>query len=181
MDERIVYFEKPGRENTAEVLKLVKERAKARGIRRIVLASTRGDTARAAAEAFAGTGLQIVAVPWQFHLRDEQQRFPQELVASLQAQGHRVHFGTMLFHTGELYGVQTPTVMANLLRTFCQGAKVCIEIIMMATDGGCLEPGEKVIAVAGSGGGADTAFVATAAPSTKLGVLRIHEIICKPM
>jgi len=39
-----------GKENTLEVLRLVKERAQARGISKIVLASTRGDTARAAAD-----------------------------------------------------------------------------------------------------------------------------------
>jgi len=51
----------------------------------------------------------------------------------------------------------------------------------MACDGGCIRIGEKVIAVAGTGSGADTAVVATAAPSTKLASLRVHEIICKPI
>jgi len=181
MEEQIVYFEKTGKENTAQVLALVKKRAATRGIKRIVLASTRGDTARAAADAFEGTALQMVVIPWQFFFKQDQaQPFPRELVTTLQGKGHRVHFGTMLFHTGDLYGIQTPTVMANLLRIFGQGIKVCVEIIMMAADGGCVEQGEKVIAVAGSGGGADTAVVATAAPSTRMAALRIHEIICKP-
>ena len=52
---------------------------------------------------------------------------------------------------------------------------------MMACDGGCIGIGEKVIAVAGTGSGADTAVLATAAPSTKITSLRIHEIICKPI
>ncbi len=182
MEERIVYFEKAGKENTAQVLALVKDRARARGIKKIVLASTRGGTALAAAEALEGTGLQMTVVPWQYHFRQEQaQPFPQEVVITLQGKGHRVHFGTMLFHTGDLYGIQTPTVMANVLRTFGQGTKVCVEITMMATDGGCLEAGEKVIAVAGSGGGSDTALVVSAAPSTHLSGLHIHEIICKPL
>jgi uncharacterized protein len=51
----------------------------------------------------------------------------------------------------------------------------------MATDGGCFEPGEKIIAVAGTGAGADTAIVVSAAPSGKLSMLRVHEIICKPL
>ena len=42
MEEKIVYFEKPGKENTAEVIKLVLERAKIRNINRIVLASAGG-------------------------------------------------------------------------------------------------------------------------------------------
>jgi len=180
MKEQIVYFEKPGRENTTEVIGLVKERARARGISKVVLASTRGGTAKAAAEAFEGTDLHLVVVPWQFGFGD-QQPFPQELVAELERKGHRVHFGTMLFHTEDLYGTSTPKVMANLLRIFGQGIKVCVEIIMMACDGGCIEQGEKIIAIAGSGGGADTAAVASAAPSNKMAALRIHEIICKPL
>jgi hypothetical protein len=180
MEERIVYFEKSGQENTKDVIGLVKDRAGTRGITKIVLASTRGDTARAAAEAFQGTDLHIVVIPWQFGF-GESQPFPQGLVTELRAKGHRVHFGTMLFHTEDLYGMETPRAMANLLRILGQGMKVCVEIIMMATDGGCIEPGEKVIAVAGSGSGADTAVVASAAPSTKIKALRIHEIICKPL
>jgi hypothetical protein len=39
----------------------------------------------------------------------------------------------------------------------------------MACDGGCIRIGEKVIAVAGTGSGADTALVATAAPTSRLG------------
>jgi hypothetical protein len=180
MEEKITYFEEKGKINTPQVLSLAKERAQARGIGRIVLASTRGETARAAAEAFRGTELQLVVIPWQYGFGDAQP-FPAELVTELEGNGHRVHFGTMLFHTEELYGMKTPQVMANLLRIFGQGTKVCVEIIMMACDGGCVDEGETVIAVAGSASGADTAVVATAAPSNKLTRLRVHEIVCKPL
>lgn len=180
MEEKIVYFEKPGKENTPLVLSLVKERARARAIKRVVLASTRGETARAFLEALEGLGLELVVIPWQFGFR-ETHPFPQELVTEIEEKGHQVHFGTMLFHTEDLYGIKTPHVMANLLRIFGQGTKVCVEIIMMSCDGGCIEAGEIVIAVAGTAGGADTAVVATAAPSTRLTRLRIHEIICKPL
>ena len=180
MEEKIIYFERSGNENTADVIRLVKERAQARRIKKVVVASTRGETARAAAKAIEGTGLHLVVIPWQYGFRDTQP-FPPELVAELQEKGHRVHFGTMLFHTEDLYGNRTPQVMANLLRIFGQGIKVCVEIIMMACDGGCVDIGEKVIAVAGTGGGANTAIVATASPSTKMTGLRVHEIICKPL
>jgi uncharacterized protein len=180
MEETIVYFDKPGKDNTAEVLQLVQQRAAARGIKRVVLASTRGDTARAAAATWDGSGLQIVIVPWQYGFRDVQP-FPPDAVVELRGKGHQVHFGTMLFHTEGFYGTDIPTVMANLLRIFGQGIKVCVETILMACDGGCVEQGESVIAVAGSGAGADTAVVATASTSTNLKTLRIHEVICKPL
>ena len=181
MESRTIYFEKPGKINTSQVLSLVKERADATGIRKIVLASTRGATAREFAKVFAGTDVQLVVIPWQYGFKNQPQPFPTELATELRGEGHRVHFGTMLFHTEGFYGVGAPTVMANLLRIFGQGIKVCVEIILMACDGGCIEADETVIAVAGTVTGADTAVVATAAPTTRLARLRVHEILCKPL
>ncbi len=180
MEEKIVYYEKPGKDNTDETLTLVAERAQARGISRVVLASTRGDTARAALAAFGGTDVRLVVIPWQFGFGDKQP-FPQALVSELESNSHRVHFGTMLFHTEDFYGMKAPWPMATILRTFSQGVKVCVEITLMSCDGGLVDEGEKVIAVAGSGAGADTAIVVTGAPSTRVSKLRIHEIICKPL
>ena len=125
--------------------------------------------------------MKLVVIPWQYGFKDTPQPFPKDLIAEIEGKGHKVHFGTMLFHTEDLYGTKTPTIMANLLRIFGHGIKVCVEIIMMACDGGCIEMDETVIAIAGTSSGADTAVVATAAPSTKLTRLRIHEIICKPL
>lgn len=181
MEEKIFYFEKPGKENTEEVMTLVLQRATLRNISRIVVASTRGDTARSFAEAVKGKDINLVVVPWQFGFKGNDQPFPQKLVNELREKKHLVHFGTMLFHTTDFYGSNVPQAMANLLRAFGQGIKVCIEIILMACDGGCIGIGEKVIAVAGTASGADTAVLASAAPSTKITSLRIHEIICKPI
>ena len=180
MEEKITYFDTPGRDNTEETLRLTAERAKARGINKIILASTRGDTARLSAEYFAGTDIKMIVVPHQYGF-GESQRFPLELISDLEQKGHRVHYGTMLFHTDSFYGMRTPSVMATLLRTFCQGMKVCVEIILMAVDGGCIASGERVIAITGTGRGADTAVVAIAAPSTRLSDLHVTEIICKPL
>jgi hypothetical protein len=180
MEEKIVYFETSGMDNTEETLRLAAERAKARGINKIVLASTRGDTARLAMERFAGTDIKMVVVPHQYGF-GESQRFPPALVSELEQKEHRVHFGTMLFHTDNFYGDRTPTIMANVFRVFCQGMKVAAEIILMATDAGCVAIGEKVIAVTGTGRGADTAVVAVASTSTKFSDFHITEIICKPL
>jgi hypothetical protein len=181
MEEKIVYFEDPGPANTETALRLAAERAKARGIKKAVLASTTGETARLALKLWAKSAIKkIVVVPHQYGFMFAQ-RFPPELVAELNKLGHEVHFGTMLFHTDGLYGMNTPTTLANLLRTFCQGMKVCVEILFMAVDGGKVDSGEEVVVVAGSGRGSDTAVVAIAAPSTRLAELHITEIICKPL
>jgi hypothetical protein len=181
IEEKIVYFEDPGQQNTDVTLRLAAERAKARGINKLVLASTTGDTARKASRLFAGTGVTLVVVPHQYGFGRGGQRFPPELIAELEREGHRVHFSTMLFHTDDLYGTRSPSVLAMLLRTFCQGMKVVHEILLMATDGGCVASGEKVVVVTGTGRGADTAVVASAAPSNRLYELHITEIICKPL
>lgn len=180
MEEKIVYFEEHGNMNTEDTLQLSIERAKARGISKIVLASTRGDTAKVLAEKLTGTGIKMIVVPHQYGFGPGQ-RFPQELVKELEKQGHIVHFGTMLFHTENLYGTTVPRIMAVLLRTFCQGMKVCVETVLMAVDGGRVTSGEMVVAVSGTGRGADTAIIVQAAASSDLSNMHITEIICKPL
>ena len=63
MEEKIVYFEKAGLENTEATLELALERARARNIGKIILASTRGDTARLFAGMLAGSDIKMVVVP----------------------------------------------------------------------------------------------------------------------
>jgi uncharacterized protein len=179
--ETIVYFKEPGQQNTQETLDLALARAHARGIKKVVIASTRGETALLASNIFARAGIKMIIVPHQYGFRPDGQSFPEELIPQLEQQGHRVYFGTMLFHTDDLYGSRVPSMLAMILRTFCQGMKVVHEILLMATNGGCVAAGEKVISIAGTGRGADTAVVAIAASSSRLHELHITEIICKPL
>jgi hypothetical protein len=181
MEEKIVYFEEPGMGNTEMTLSLAVERAKERGVQKMLLASTRGDTARQLAQKLAGTEIRMVVVPHQYGFGPAGQRFPKALVDELEAQGHSVYFGTMLFHTDGFFATNEPRLMANLLRTFCQGMKVCVEITLMAANGGLVAPGESVVVVSGTGRGADTAVVCIGAPSTALADFHVTEIICKPL
>ena len=179
MEEKVTYFEKVGKENTEPTLKLALERARARGIKKVVMASTVGATAQLAARLWKDEGIKLIVVPHQANFMGL--NFDPEIRKELENQGHTVHLGTMLFHTDSLYGTQAPTVLANMLRTFSQGMKVCVEIVLMAADGGHVEVGEKVVIIAGSGRGADTAVVALASTSNHLFDLHIQEIICKPL
>jgi hypothetical protein len=181
MEGKIVYFEEGGPDNTEAVFKLVQERLDTLGIKKIVIASTTGATARKAMEFFGDKGVKLVVVPHQFDFYREKNAFPEEIVRALRASGHEVHFGTMLFHTDDFYGSRNATAMANLLRCFCQGAKVCFEIVLMVTDAGLLATGEKVIAIAGTAWGSDTSMVMQAASTQHLRRLRVNEIICKPL
>ncbi len=181
MERTTVYFEEVGPENTREVFRLVEERLEALAIGKVVLASTTGETARQALEFFKDKGVKLVVVPHQYDFIRKENPFPPDLVEALRQAGHEVHFATMLFHTDSLYGTGNPTLIANVLRCFSQGVKVCFEIVLMATDAGLLERGETVIAVAGTGRGSDTALVMQAASSQHMNRLRVNEIICKPL
>ena len=181
MERTITYFETLGTENTNVTLRLARERAHELGIRKIVIASTTGTTAKNAMEYVKNDDIQLVVVPHQWDFHREVNAFPLELATTMRDAGHIVHFGTMLFHTSDLYESTTPLVMANLLRCFCQGFKVCFEIVLMATDAGHVKSGEKIIAIAGTGRGSDTAMVMQAASSQHLKKLRVNEILCKPL
>jgi len=181
MESQITYFEEVRPENTEVTFRLVQTRLQGSEIRKIVLASTTGATARKAMEHFSRQDAQLIVLPHQHDFYVPINRFPPGLVKELREAGHEVHFGTMLFHTDSLYESKTPTLMANLLRCFCQGVKVCFEIVLMATDAGLLAPGEKVIAVAGTGRGSDTALVMQAASSQHMQKLRVQEVLCKPL
>lgn len=181
MEAKIVYFEDLRAENTDKTFELVKERLRLGEINKLVIASTTGTTARKAMDYFRDIDVKLIIIPHQYDFHRDVNPFPQELVKELRSAGHEVHFATMLFHTDGLYDSKTPTLMANILRCFCQGFKVCFEIVLMATDGGHLKKGEKIIVISGTGKGSDTALVMQAASSQNLKKLRINEIICKPL
>jgi len=71
-------------------------------------------------------------------------------------------------------------VMADTLRMFCQGMKVCVEIAVMAADMGTIPINEEIISIAGTRRGADTAVVIKPAHFHQIYDLRILEIIAKP-
>lgn len=181
MDRNIVYFENTGRENTEATFKIVKECLLARNIKKLVLASTTGKSAKLALEYFKDTEVKIIVIPHQYDFSSKTNRFSEELVEEMRAKGHEVHFGTMLFHTDKLFGSSVPTTIANFLRCFSEGYKVCYEIVLMATDAGLLDSGEQVVAVAGTGLGLDTSLIMQAASTQNLRNLRINEILCKPL
>jgi hypothetical protein len=77
-------------------------------------------------------------------------------------------------------GIYPAEIIAHTLRMFSQGVKVAVEIAAMALDAGAIPHGEPVVAVGGTGRGADTAVVLTAAYTADIFATKVHEIICKP-
>ncbi len=202
VERKTVYFEAPGKEHTEETLRIAAEAAKERGIDTVLVSSTTGYTAEKAAELFKGSGLRLVVVTHQTGYREPGvQLFPDELRERLGKRGVTVVTCTDVLtgavdvgmsrqtppRTGQLDArlpyILPPTnvVVANTLRLFSQGVKVCAEIAMMAVDCNAVPSGKKVACVAGSHSGADTAMVVTAAESGRVRDMRLHEILCKPL
>ncbi|MGI5820123.1 MAG: hypothetical protein ACOX9R_18715 [Armatimonadota bacterium] len=179
MESTIVYHDTPGPANTAETLDLAVNAATVYDLDTIVLASRTGETAVDLMTRLEGTGTRMVVVAPQYGWLDEHE-FDLSLVPALREQGHEFHAGTMPFHTDALHGCSAPKRMGDVLRIFSQGVQVCVEIAMMAADGGLVRCDRRAVLIAGTGRGADTAIVATPASSAKLEDFRVHEILCKP-
>jgi hypothetical protein len=192
MESKITYFDNPGLENTDQTFQLAKERAKALGIKTIVVASTTGRAAVRAAEAFKGMNLIIVRHSTGF--RDPNaQEFTEENLKIVQSKGIPVVTAAHAFgglsrcmRQGEVPPAQATYVVGDLiastLRLMGQGFKVACEVAVMAADAGLVRTDEEIIAIAGVGrsGGADTALVVRAEPAHRFFDMKVKEILCKP-
>ena len=78
-------------------------------------------------------------------------------------------------------GAYPVEIIAHALRMFGQGTKVCVEICAMAADAGYITGVEPVVAVGGTGSGADTAIVLRPEVSNRILKTKIDRIICKPV
>ncbi|HSL93186.1 MAG TPA: pyruvate kinase alpha/beta domain-containing protein [Bacillota bacterium] len=176
-------FAQKGPVNTAEVVELTIKRAHELGVKHVVVASNSGATARE----FLGHGLSVVCVTHHVGFRgpgiDE---MPAEMRSELTERGAQVLTTTHLFggvergYANKLSGYGPAYITAATLRMFGQGTKVAVEIAVMALDSGMIPYGEDIIAVGGSGGGADTSVVIRPAHANKFTETVVSEIICKP-
>ena len=183
--EKIVYFDEPGVKNTDETLRLAKERAEALGIKDIVVASRTGTTGIKACEAFRGYNLVVVRhhTGWS---KPGFQDMSEESEKTLIKNGAKILTAThclsgieraIRFKRGTVGFLE---VMADTLRLFGQGVKVCIEIAIMTADAGLIPINKEIIAIAGTANGADTALVLSPAHSEHFFDLAVREIIAIP-
>jgi hypothetical protein len=185
MEIKTVYFENSGSENTDQVLGIARQRAQELGIKTIVLASTRGDTAVKAMKAFQG--LKVIAVSHVTGMRQPDiQQFTEENRKLVESKGGVVlttthAFGGLSRAMRSKYNMYVlGEIIADTLRIFGQGMKVVCEIALMAADSGLVRTDEDIIAIAGSSRGADTAVVLKPANTHNFFDLKIKEILCKP-
>ncbi|HNS50135.1 MAG TPA: pyruvate kinase alpha/beta domain-containing protein [Anaerolineae bacterium] len=180
-----VYFAEAGPSNTARTLELAGARALELGIGQVLVATTTGATGLLAAQLLRGLEVIVVTHSAGFAAPGTQELAPENR-AAIEAAGARIltcqhAFGGVGRAVRKKLGTyELEEIVAFTLRTFGQGVKVAAEMALMAADAGLVCPGEPVIAVAGSGRGADTAVLLDPANAQTFFDLRFLELICMP-
>jgi hypothetical protein len=181
----ILYYSSTGEVNTDQTLSEAKHRADELGITDIVVASTRGNTAVKALEVFKGYNL--IVVPHVTGLRKPGvQEMSDDVQEKIRTAGGKVVIATHVFSgvdraiQARFDTVYPAGIIAQTLRMFGQGMKVVVEIVAMAADAGVIPADKDVVAIAGTGRGADTAVVITPANAHRFFEMAIKEIIVKP-
>ena len=185
MESKIVYFERPGNSNTEEALKLAAERAAVGDLSKALVASTGGDTGLAALNFIDNMEVIVVTHSYGFKAPNVMELTPENREA-IEGRGGKIltcqhALGGIGRAVRKKWGTyELEEIIAHSLRLFGEGTKVCVEMAMMAADAGLVDYAENVLAIAGTGRGADTVLVLKAANAQYFFDLRIQEIICKP-
>lgn len=185
IERKAVYYQTAGKQNTDALLKIVRDYVEKEGIRDIVVASTTGETGAKASKIFKECNVVVVThcfgfqKPGENELREE---FKEEILRN----GAKIFTGTHALSSAERairkdFGTMAPLeLIANTLRLMGEGTKVCVEITLMAADAGLIPVDRDIIAIAGTGRGADTALRIKPANTGRFFDLRIREVIAKP-
>jgi hypothetical protein len=163
--------------NTQQTLQIARARYLQGGIDAIVLASSYGETARKAVEIFKDCGVNLLVVG---EVLDGQQSPGVPEQEYLRGLGHHVIWGTTLGGMSTFTREPAAGLVADAYRRVSEGFKVVCEITLIAGSQGYLQTGQKVIAIAGTHRGSDTAVVANAASFINFKKFEINEILCKP-
>jgi len=181
----VIYFDEPGIQNTEETLKHAYKRAQELGVRDIVVASTTGETGLKACQIFKGFNVVVV----RHHTGSRMpgvQEMKRELEEEILKMGGKILTASHAFSGVErsirnkLGTIGMLTIIAETLRLFSEGVKVCVEITVMAADAGLIPVDRDVIAIAGTSRGADTALLIKPSHSNDFFNLTIREVIAKP-
>ncbi|MFA7466664.1 MAG: pyruvate kinase alpha/beta domain-containing protein [Desulfotomaculaceae bacterium] len=178
-----MHWDKKGPDNTNSTIREALKRAVELNIQYLVVASSTGATARK----LAGCGRSVACVSYHVGFDGPGiRRMSEDTERELNEIGIKVLFTTHLLAgvdraiRNKFGGVYPSEIMAQTLRMFGHGIKVCVEVGGMALDAGLIPYGKEIIAIGGSGKGADTAAVIIPAHSNHFFDTKIKEIICKP-
>jgi hypothetical protein len=185
VERKVTYFPEAGKQNTDALLRIVKEYVEKEGIVNIVVASTTGETGAKASKIFKGYNVVIVThcfgfrEPGKIELKEE---YRNEILAN----GAKIFTGIHALSSIErairkdFDTIQPLGLIANTLRLMGEGTKVCVEITLMAADAGLIPVNSDIIAIAGTGRGADTALCIQPVNTGRFFDLKIKEVLAKP-
>jgi len=186
MKSKVFYFEKKGKENTETAIKLAIQRGKELGIKSFVMSSTYGYTAETFLK-LAKKKYNAIVITHQAGFREKGKiEMKDKTKNNLINAGMKIVTTTHAFSgiergiSREFGGITSPEIIANTLRLFSQGMKVCVEITVMASDAGLIDMNKEVIAIGGTDRGADTVAVIKPMHSTSFFDLDIKEIVAIP-
>jgi hypothetical protein len=188
MEQKILYFEKPGSQNQSKLIEYAKERALELNIETIVVATTHGGTAIAVKNVFNDSKYLIIAVSIAegFSMREGWCMSPDERI-KLEKIGIHVHTSSHALGDGvssafaEKYGGKpVEEIVRDAFYRFGQGMKVCVEIVLMAADAGLIPMDKEIMAIGGTSSGADTCIIVKPAYPRTFFDLEIREILAKP-
>ena len=181
----IIYFDKPGEANTERTLEIARARAEELSIGTILVATTSGATGARAGQVFEGYNVVAVTHSYGFREANATELLLEHRVAMEEAGlkvltcGH-AFAGISRAVRKKLGTYEVAEIVAFTLRIFGEGMKVAAEIACMAADAGLARTDELVLAIGGTGRGADTAVVLRPANTERFFDLEIEEILCMP-
>ncbi len=185
-EAKTIYFETPGAEHTADTLAAAFDRVMELGLDHVVVASSSGRTGLEAlkhARARQYQGKLIVVGHHYGYNGPGMQKMTSQTRQELERSGVQVFIGTHILASitrsfrKKWQGIAMLEVVAETLRRVSTGAKVCVEIAIMAADAGLIPVERDIVAVAGRAGGADTALVIRPANMNSFFDLKFREII----
>jgi hypothetical protein len=184
---KVFYFTKKGAVNTEATLDIALACCEERGIQKIVVASSTGKTALKL-RAKARPSIRIIAVTYGAgsKYREEVEEFNRNR-SSLEEKGvlivkgiHALSATERTFENKYKSGFIPLNIVADTLRMFSQGMKVCVEAAVMAAEHGFVTPEEDVVVAVGTGQGADTAVVMRAGYAASMFDTKFRAVLCMP-
>lgn len=169
--KRIEYFTSYGSQNTERTIEVVKNRVEKDNIKTVVVASMSGETGVTFSKALKDLAIVVSH-------KEMNSSYKQQII---KLGGKAVDKTHLALHMEGMDDVR------ESFRTFGQGFKVAVEVILIAADKGEVNLYEDVISVGGTGKGADTAIIARATPTKEIfskdenKKLEIREILAMPL
>ncbi len=184
MEKKITYFENPGQENTAQAISLAVDYAKENSIKKIIIASSTGESALELRK--KASDLEIIDVVYSeaVSYKDTLRKF-HENQKILEKNNIKVVRCTHSFSGVEkcvaqrYKGVSVNALIADVLKLFSEGIKVAVEAAMMAADVGAVKK-EPVLVLGGTSHGVDSCLLVEPSTTSNFFEFSILEIICMP-